>query len=157
MLIYQNSTHGLSIQYPDDWIVAETGNVVRFYSHDHSFANQTYSAVNVRVGHETTDMDIDDYVETSVKTDYQSKTFPEFKLLSLTNSTLVGRRAYELIGMYRDVKDGPQKVMEMGTILDHKAFYVQYIADISKYLPTAQKMIDSLKINPQTQYISPYK
>jgi hypothetical protein len=40
--------------------------------------------------------------------------------------------------------------MEIGTIIGDKAYSVQYIADAPKYsdyLPTVQKMIDSLVIN----------
>jgi len=39
--------------------------------------------------------------------------------------------------------------METGTIIDDRAYVVQYIADAPKYsdyLPTVQKMIDSLVI-----------
>lgn len=77
-------------------------------------------------------------------------TFPAFKLLELrTNSTLAGFNAYTLVGTYKDVKDGPQKIQEVGTILDHEAYYIQYIASVSKgdeYLPIFQKMVESLII-----------
>lgn len=39
--------------------------------------------------------------------------------------------------------------MEVGTIIGDKVYYIQYIADAQKYsdyLPTLQKMIDSLTI-----------
>jgi hypothetical protein len=41
-------------------------------------------------------------------------------------------------------------LMEIGTIIGDKAYSVQYMADAPKYsdyLPTVQKMIDSLVIN----------
>ena len=48
---------------------------------------------------------------------------------------------------------GLQKLMEVGTIIGDKAYSVQYIADAprySDYLPTVQKMIDSLVIKKST-------
>jgi hypothetical protein len=162
LLTYQNSTYGLIIKYPGDWTVKE-GNrsiVVTFHGPDPSSTNQTYIVVNVRVGHEITPLTLVEYAYTTVS-DYQS--FPAFKLLSLDtnlNSTLAGHHAYKLIGTYEDVSDGPQKVMDVGTIIDHEAYYIQSIADVirySEYLPILEEMIDSLKINSQTRYILPYK
>jgi hypothetical protein len=43
--------------------------------------------------------------------------------------------------------------MEVGTIIGDKAYSVQYIADAPRYtdyLPTVQKMIDSMVIKPWT-------
>ena len=54
-----------------------------------------------------------------------------------------------LIGTYQDRSAGLQKLMEIGTIIGDKAYSVQYIADAPQYyyyLPTVQKMIDSLVI-----------
>jgi hypothetical protein len=42
--------------------------------------------------------------------------------------------------------------MEVGTIIGDKAYMIQYIADAPKYsdyLPTVQKMIDSMQITSQ--------
>ncbi|MGB6527090.1 MAG: hypothetical protein WBF33_03185 [Candidatus Nitrosopolaris sp.] len=85
--------------------------------------------------------------------DYENRTsyFHAFKLLKLsTNSSiLAGKSAYMLIGTYQNPSFGLQKVMEIGTIIGDKAYVVQYIADASRYsdyLPTVQKMIDSLAI-----------
>jgi hypothetical protein len=73
-----------------------------------------------------------------------------FKLLELsTNSTLAGKSAYTLIGIYDLPSSGLQKLMEVGTIIGDRAYSLQYIADAprySDYLPTVQKMIDSLVI-----------
>jgi hypothetical protein len=54
-----------------------------------------------------------------------------------------------LIGTYQNHSAGLQKLMEIGTIIGDKAYCMQYIADAPKYsdyLPTVQKMIDSLVI-----------
>jgi hypothetical protein len=86
--------------------------------------------------------------------DYVNRTsdFHAFKLLELStnSSTLAGKPAYMLIGTYQNPSVGLQKLMEIGMINGDTAYSVQYIADApqySDYLPTVQKMIDSLVIN----------
>jgi hypothetical protein len=62
------------------------------------------------------------------------KNFAAFKLLELnTNSTLAGKPAYTIVGTYQDPSSGPQKLMEVGTITGGKVYFIQYIADESKY------------------------
>ncbi len=66
-----------------------------------------------------------------------------------TNSSILGKSAYRLIGTYQDPSAGLQKIMEVGTIIGDKAYSVQYIADAprySEYLPTVQHMIGSLQV-----------
>ena len=89
--------------------------------------------------------------------DYENRTsdFHAFKLLELsTNSSILAeKRAYMLIGTYQNPSAGFQKLMEIGTIIGDKAYCMQYIADAPKYsdyLPTVQKMIDSLVIKKST-------
>ena len=77
-----------------------------------------------------------------------------FKLLEInTNSSILpGNSAYTLIGTYDLPSSGLQKLMEVGTIIGDKAYSVRYIVDASRfseYLPTVQKMIDSLQITSQ--------
>ncbi|MGB6590056.1 MAG: hypothetical protein WA323_18055 [Candidatus Nitrosopolaris sp.] len=85
-------------------------------------------------------------------TDYENRPsyFHAFKLIELsTNSSLAGKPAYTSIGTYQDRSAGLQKLMEIRTINGDKAYSVEYIADAPKYsdyLPTVQKMIDSLVI-----------
>ena len=85
-------------------------------------------------------------------TDYENNTnFHAFKLLELnTNSSiLAGKPAYTIIGTYQKPPFGLQQLMEIGTIIGDKAYSIQYIADAPRYtdyLPTVQKMIESLVI-----------
>jgi hypothetical protein len=73
----------------------------------------------------------------------------DFKVIeSNTNSTLAGKPAYKLV--YTDVEDGINyKSMEIGTIAGDRLYYVKYLVEEEQYpdyLPTVQKMVDSLKI-----------
>jgi hypothetical protein len=93
---------------------------------------------------------LNNYAHFVAFTDYENRT-SSFKLIELsTNSSiLAGKLAYTLIGTYQDRSAGLQKLMEVGTIIGDKAHSVQYIADTPKYsgyLPTVQKMIDSMVI-----------
>ncbi|MFZ0513874.1 MAG: hypothetical protein WAM14_19870 [Candidatus Nitrosopolaris sp.] len=85
--------------------------------------------------------------------DYENRPsyFHAFKLLELStnSSVLAGKPAYTLIGTYELHSSGLQKLMEVGTIIGDKAYSVQYIADAPRYtdyLPTGQKMIESMVI-----------
>jgi hypothetical protein len=95
---------------------------------------------------------LDNYAHFLAFTDYENRPsyFHAFKLLELsTNSILVGKPAYTLIGTYELPSSGLQKLMEVGTIIGDKVYSVQYIADAPRftdYLPTVQKMISLLVI-----------
>jgi len=55
-----------------------------------------------------------------------------------------------LVGTYYDLDHGTQKVLETGTVIDDKGYYIRYIADEPKYsalLPTVQNMINSFEIS----------
>jgi hypothetical protein len=97
---------------------------------------------------------LNNYAHFVAFTDYENRPsdFHAFKLLELnTNSSiLAGKPAYTLIGTYELHSSGLQKLMEIGTITGDKAYSVQYITDAPRYadyyLPTVQKMIESLQI-----------
>jgi hypothetical protein len=99
---------------------------------------------------------LNNYAHFVALADYENNTnFHAFKLLELsTNSSiLAGKPAYTIIGTYQNPSFGLQQLMETGTIIGDKVYSVQYIADAPRYadyLPTAQKMIDSLMINKST-------
>jgi hypothetical protein len=106
-----------------------------------------YSVANIHIGVEPTIMTLTDYIHSTITNDYEM--FHDFKLLELeTNVTLAGHRAYRLLGKYQDTS-GSQKIIDVGTIVDSKVYYVQYIvntSEYSNYLPILQHMTDSLGI-----------
>jgi ATPase family protein associated with various cellular activities (AAA) len=95
-------------------------------------------------GHKVSHDSIDSY-----KSDPQ--TFPNFQLISSDmNTVLAGHSAYTLVGTYYDLDHGTQKVLETGTVIDDKGYYIRYIADEPKYsalLPTVKNMINSFEIS----------
>ena len=72
---------------------------------------------------------------------------------SNTNSILAGNPAYKLVYTYTETwenknkdDDIPLKVLEIGTIIRGKAYYIEYDAEpavYDSYLPTIQMMVDS--------------
>jgi hypothetical protein len=156
---YENRNYGIQIQYPFDWSVqdykssGELINVATLVSPTGPDSNPTATvAIYIDKLHNST-TELNNYAHFVAFTDYENRPsdFHAFRLLELnTNSSiLAGRSAYTLIGTYQDPSAGSQKIMEVGTIIGDEAYSVQYIVDAprySDYLPTVQKMIDSLVI-----------
>ncbi|MGC1931025.1 MAG: hypothetical protein WA667_18805 [Candidatus Nitrosopolaris sp.] len=127
---YENRTYGIRVQYPSDWSVAGTNGSTS------AFANffppvGSNNAATVALGTMTLNnvTTLSNYALSTAIKDYEMK-FPAFKLLELnTNSTLAGNPAYTLIGTYQDPSFGLQKLMDVGTIIGDKVYYVQYFAN----------------------------
>jgi hypothetical protein len=148
--IYKNSTYGVTIKYPNEWSIDETGgiddndtNIVTFSS-----PNQNDHAT-VEIHQDKPDeenSDISSYL-TSETPSYND--LDDFKVIeSNTNSLLAGNNAYKLIYTYTD-GGTTYKDMEIGTIVGDKAFYIAYDVEEStfdSYLPIVQTMIDSFEV-----------
>jgi hypothetical protein len=62
---------------------------------------------------------------------------------------LAGNPAYILTGTYNDPRYGIRHIMDTGTILDDKGYFIQYLGTPIKYeqyLPIVQQMINSFEI-----------
>jgi len=159
MLTYQNSTYGITIQYPANWTKSEQDldpndnvtNIVAFNSPLTSrFDNYSETLLISMERLSNQNMTLKEYAA-SVITNY-NKTLTDFNLIeSNTNSTLGGGNnpAYGLI--YTDREDGTNyKTLEIGTIIGGRLYYIEYLAEEEKYsdyLPIIiQVMINSLQI-----------
>ena len=145
-LQYYNSTFGVSVQYPNNWYVnGENGSSTAFAT----FYSPAKGVATITLGTEKVVGNLSNYTHSAALKDYM-RIFPGFKLLELKiNSMLAGFHAYTLIGTYQDAKQGLQKLMEVGTIVNGKAYYMQYIANAPRYhdyLPTLRQMINSMSI-----------
>jgi hypothetical protein len=152
VLTYENSTYGVKMQYPDDWTVGgvnitdTTGNFANFFSPNSQVVQISIDGLG------SSGFPLNDYLTRSIN-GYKShpQTFPNFILISSdTNTVLAGHPAYTLVGTYYDLDHGTQKVLETGTVIDDKGYFIQYIADEPKYsalLPTVQNMINSFEIS----------
>ena len=148
---YENGTYGVHIQYPSNWSVQgsnDTGdqiNVVTFFS-------PTSGSVTIFTQKfQNSTIDSNNYADSALESYDNSTNFPGFNLIQLKkDSTVFGNPGYTLIGTYNDPSYGLQKVMEVGTVIGNRAYYMQFIANgsmYSEYLPSVQKMMNSLQIN----------
>jgi hypothetical protein len=83
----------------------------------------------------------------------------DFKVIELNvNTTLWNNTAHKLLySTYSEEYNNDLRVMEIWTLNGDRAFLIRYIAEAQKYdlyLPTIQKMIDSLDIGILTQNIN---
>ena len=158
ILTYQNSSYGITIQYPTNWTKDEQDfdpngtatNIVALISPLTSRFDR-YSETLYLSMERLTDqnMTLGEYAISQI-TDY-NKTLTDFNLIELNTNITLGednKPAYRLI--YTDRDDGINyKTMEIGTIIGDKVYYIEYIAEekkYSNYMPTIQRMINSLEI-----------
>ena len=156
MLTYENSTYGIRMQYPSSWHKenVSSGNdnssmlvdVVRFISPTKN-ASDTFS--------ESFDLNIDNISDMKPITlaKYANKSIEDlrkdFKIIELDrNARLSGNPAYKIV--YTGLEEGVDlQAMLIFTIKGDKAYVISYNAEPTKfayYLPTLQKMIDSVQI-----------
>jgi hypothetical protein len=159
-LIYTNSKYGIKIQYQYNWIVEgnsyATGaggiQITSFYLPDVSNGLPFF-----RIGVDNLSKEfpqspvvsINEYLNRSLE-HKNSTGFPGFKLIvSNTNNTLAGNRAYTVVWTYTHPIYGIRKSIEIATIIGSKGYFIDYTAAVPKfsnYLPIAEKMIESFEI-----------
>ena len=157
-MTYQNSSHGIRIQYPANWTKDERDyspnntitDIVAFFSPVENTSDTHPASLVIYMERlSNQNMTLKEYA-TSLIT-YFNKTLTDFNLIeSNTNITLGGGNnpAYGLI--YTNKVDGTNyKTMEIGTIIGDRIYFIRYNAEekqYSNYLPTIQRMINSLQI-----------
>jgi hypothetical protein len=143
---YENRTNGVRVKYPSDWTVSGTNvssavsdsSFATFYSPSTSSFSPSHAVATISLGTETPSnvtTNLNNYAHHIALDFYaNSGSFLNFKLFELnTNSILSGKPAYTIVGTYQDPSAGPQKLMEVGTIIGDKVYILQYIADASRY------------------------
>jgi PsbP len=155
LLPYQNPAYGISIKYPFDWSKEDGGQTkagnlsafsVAFYSPPplkSAFLKvielNSTQAVNATVPQLLTE---------AISRDMNiTKGFQVVQ--ASTNSSLAGKPAYILVSTAEIINNIRYQTMEVGTLSGNSKYTIIYEALASnylKYLPTAQKMIDSFKL-----------
>jgi eukaryotic-like serine/threonine-protein kinase len=162
---YENPAYGIQIQYPSTWIVYADDvfsdnddnndasiDIVSFLgpvkSNKEAYAPSLYISIDNPPSPSDLNLNLNEYL-TRITNDYEAG-LKEFKVIeSDTNSSiLAGKPAYKLV--FTDEEDEIYyKTMDIGTIIGDKVYSLSYVAQreqYSDYLPTVQKMINSLKI-----------
>jgi PsbP-like protein len=146
-LTYTNSTYGIRIQYPSDWLYKEINstNIVTFIPAE-SLLNQTdNSPVFVAIGIEYLpfhNISLDLYNTLAINHLRQSQ--PTLQIESSINTTIANNPAHKLL-----YTAGGLKTMTLFTIKGDKTYIIKYAANPTKfptYLTAAQKMINSFEL-----------
>jgi len=153
---YSNSELGIILKHPTDWKVGSLKNGIQVIKEE----NGVY--VEIRKHNlESPVEQLKQYAGDDIKD--RSSSREDFKLLNITETTISGDLpAYK--ALYTFLKTENQKdftnegmsnkVLRLWTFAEDNAYHVAFVADSDKYdfyLPIAEKIIDSLEINPESQ------
>jgi hypothetical protein len=156
-LQYENSTFGIKISYPKNWIVEtssqETYPLTKIVNFNSPRAGDYYITVSLHT-YDYTNIPLYTLKEllNNVIDGYtlNSDIFPHFKVIySSTDIIFHSRPGYLMIGEYEDPELGKQTVFDIGTLKNDKLYNIQYCASPShylNYLPTIGNMIRSFEI-----------
>ncbi|HWQ19424.1 MAG TPA: PsbP-related protein [Methanotrichaceae archaeon] len=134
--VYENSTYGFDMSYPDGWIVKEAdpnsmGMVVGFLAPGNNIDSPTnYVTVQTESLPSSQKITLDTY--TSAITTNLNSSYKDFKLLAKRNITLGNLPGIELL--YTMDNDGtPYEVLVQYTIKNDKAYVLTYYAQEDRY------------------------
>jgi hypothetical protein len=150
-LTYQNSTLGLKIQYPSNWQKEEHG--LLSSSRGLTFTspvdkNSANYPIKVFIDIEPLEAkSIEQY--TLEQIDKLREDDPSFNIISASTISLSDNTPAGQVVYMRDMFGIPAKEMQIYTIKGSQVYTIWYLAQATtydKYLPTVQKIIDSLEI-----------
>jgi hypothetical protein len=152
---YSNSKLGISLKHPTDWKPAYLKNGIQFIKEK----NGLYLEIR-KHNLESPLVDLKQYVGDDIKD--RSSSREGFKLLNITQTTISGNLpAYKAIYTFLKTENQKDfategttnKISRTWTFADGNAYLVAYVADEDNYglyLPVVEKIIDTLKINPES-------
>jgi hypothetical protein len=160
---YTNTKYGIKLQYPHNWVIEAddypTGGagsagiqITSFYLPD---VNNGLPFFRIGTNDLTKEfpslqkVSVNQYLQRSLA-HKNSTGFPGFNLIEsdIKNSRLAGNLAYTVIWTYTNPYYGDRKSIEIATIIGNRGYFVDYTTGtttFSKYLPIAEKMIDSFQ------------
>jgi len=146
------------MQYPSNWLKGVDNSstndryefVAAFFSPLESSSDSYQECVQIVIDNSVgLDINLAKYMIEKIELTRES--YLDFDLLASNtiNVALADNPAYILLYKYSDPIAGILQVMETGTIINGKGYYVQYFAESEKYssyLPTIQTMIYSFTL-----------
>jgi hypothetical protein len=149
---YNNSKVGVSIEHPADWKVVNLKNGFQVVKED--------DVVYVEIRRDNLDFsntNLKQYVDDDIKD--RSSSREQFEILNKTQSTISGNLpAYKALYTFLKTKNQKDfsaegktdKILRIWTFSEGNAYKIAYVSEEDKYdqyLPTAEKIIKSFKIN----------
>jgi hypothetical protein len=156
LLNYTNPTYGIKMQYPKDWTASTSGipsynGIIGFYSPLQDLSDVLPAELTLSITTYSKAISLDEYTKTTLAAlEKQGITVDESSPI-----TLAGKPGHKVT--FSPPSPAAQKaplnlkVMQTWTIIDNKVYLLSFSAESSKFstnLPLAQKILDSLKIQP---------
>ena len=159
LVTYENNAHGIKILYPAGWQKTEQLSANRFWVNFMSPFNSNNASAfpaTVSVSVEVLNQNISNDATTQYVTGVLAsakRSLPDFQIIeSSPKSSIAGDSAYKIVYTFLSLDPAVQahfQSMNIWTVKDKKAYSVSYTELkplYATYLPTVQKMIDSLEI-----------
>lgn len=149
---YRNTTYGIEIKYPSDWIMLEQGkspfvmspDVITLLSPDNNSSNTIPATFRVSV--QNVNVTLDDFTNKTIGMLVENT--PGAKIIESNKTTLAGNPAHKVLGMFK--QEGKDiNVIDQWAIKNGELYRITFYSEqgsYSDYLPTIQKMIDSFVI-----------
>jgi hypothetical protein len=160
---YTNTKYGIKLKYPHNWVIEaddySTGpggqagiQIASFYLPDVNSGLPFFRIGTDDLTKEFPNLQkvsINQYLHKSLA-HKNSTGFPGFNLIEsdTNNRRLAGNLAYTVVWTYTNPSYGMRKSVEIATITGSRGYFVDYTAsttNFSKYLPVAEKMIESFQ------------
>lgn len=147
-LTYQDNSLGLRIDYPAGWIhELHAGGLVTFLPSLEDSSNTYPAGLGITVEHlKSKNMRLSDITKIQIKNLTQNHS--DFRLLQSTEFRVAGNIANKIVFTATDSMNHERKAMQIWTLNGDKAYLITYKAEpgqYSNYLPTIQKMVDSIQ------------
>ncbi|WP_445632437.1 non-specific serine/threonine protein kinase [Nostoc sp. DSM 114161] len=149
-LIYQDSSYGIKIQYPETWKIQETPNLitkglVTFLSPKETEKDNFQEFFTITIENFSgTLQESQDLFINEIKA-----TLSDATIVNTSERTLAKKRANQLIFMGKNGNKN-LKNLQIWTLKGNQAYIITYSAaldDYDRFLPTAEKMIESFEIH----------
>ena len=151
-LTYQNSSNGITIQYPNYWEKTQENNVVMFHSPSRSDSDRYQEKLWINIEDlPRQNITLDEYTNT-FSSAYKDS-FKDFKFVgpNPTSMTIAGNKTASKLIYTMILPDSniQLKFMDIFSIISSKVYHITYAAEVNEfanYLPIIQNIIDSFKL-----------
>ncbi len=146
---YENSKVGYKIKYPDNWNKLESINNTMFYPPLIQGETKEHPSIYLKIANASLPdipLSLEAIVDETIKN--LNSTFDNFRLIESKKILLHGNKdANKLVYSYKQ-HDNVIKTMDVGFFTNNNLILISYASDsesYSKYLPTIDKMIESVQ------------
>ena len=144
--LYRSTPLGFSIEYPDFWAKGDDveGGTATFTTPAEGYSDAHRESLSVQTFEP--DMDFDEYIKGYAE-DLQYR-WANYKLVSETETTLGGEKAYQIVYETSDEKIGQLRILQQFALHEGKVFVVTYVAEFSGYsyfLTYVDKMLSTFQ------------